>query len=109
MKNGCADGGQSTNDAGGAIYNLGTLSIENSKLLQNKSYGEGGGIYNGSGATLSISNSGFDSNSSYDRGNGGALSNSGNVLAISNSTFSANSTTDSTSDGMGGVSIIPLV
>jgi len=42
---------------GGGIYNAGTLTVTNSTLSRNFGFSDGGGIYNDSGATLSLTNS----------------------------------------------------
>ena len=98
LEDGCADGDDDSEDDGGAIYNLGTLTIENSVLQTNKSKGEGGAIYNAAGADLSISNqSTLDQNEATD--SGGAISNRGTIDEISNSTFSQNSTSGGAGHG----------
>ncbi|MFN8434451.1 MAG: ELWxxDGT repeat protein [Anaerolineales bacterium] len=73
---------------GGAIRNNGTLIVENCEFLNNTSSnnGEGGAIMNNLGATATIRNSSFTENS----GAGGAIGNVG-TLTIENSTFSNNS------------------
>ena len=101
LEDGCADRDNTSEDDGGAIYNLGTLTIENSVLQTNKSKGEGGAIYNAAGAELTISNqSTLDQNEATN--SGGAVSNRGTIDEISNSTFSQNSTSADEGGGHGG-------
>ncbi len=83
--------------AGGAIYNAGTLIVNNSEFTANKavsrselaydiSGGDGGAIYNAN--TLLVDNSNFVENRAYYWG--GAIKTGGNSL-IANSNFTANS------------------
>ena len=103
LENGCADGnaGQSQGtDNGGAIYNLGSLVVQNSTISQSKCWGEGGGIYNGLGGTLVITKGVLSANRASK--NGGGLSNNGQAV-ISNTTFSGNSVNGAVSEaGKGG-------
>jgi hypothetical protein len=84
-------------NAGGGIYNLGTLVLTNTAVIQNlagfvSKAPEGGGIYNG--GTLTIKNSTVSGNRAVDyaqkgSGHGGGIYNTG-TLTITNSTFSGN-------------------
>jgi len=70
---------------GGAVYNEGTLRLEQATIFD--SFAEwGGGIYN-EGGTVSIHNSTLDSNDAED---GGGLNNNGGQVDIVNSTLSNN-------------------
>ncbi len=71
---------------GGGVYNLGTLTLNNSILSGNSVYYYGGGIYNE--GILTLNNSTFYNNSSSGW-DGGGLYNNG-ILKVSNSTFSYN-------------------
>jgi len=74
----------------GAIYNSGTVTINDSTFTGNSStFLEGGAIYN-YGGTLTITNSTFTGNSTT---RGGAIFNEGGTLTISTSTFTGNSAT----------------
>ncbi len=85
------------NTSGGAILNLGTLSIMNSVLMGNSvqgQFGDGGAIA-GFGLTVTtVTNTTFASNFlRVNRGaSGGAIYNSQGMLAVTNSTFTDNST-----------------
>ena len=72
---------------GGAIINLGELTIANSSFRDNSAQ-DGGAISNG--GELTITNSAFRSNSAE---NGGAINNHEGTVTIANSTFSNNSAT----------------
>jgi len=111
LKHGCADGSGSSS-FGGAIYNQGTLAVNNSLMASNQaeisgaiynpgaiteinnstfsdnaaSY-SGGVIYNDIGTITTINNSTFSGNVASD---GGAIFNAGNIDTISNSSFSGN-------------------
>ena len=75
--------------AGGAIYNQGTLTLNESTLSGNSaSIGFGGAIYN-AGGTVTVSGSTVSDNSA-EGGLGGAIYNAGGTVTVSNSTFSAN-------------------
>ncbi|GIW45409.1 MAG: hypothetical protein KatS3mg077_2691 [Candidatus Binatia bacterium] len=75
---------------GGAIFNGGTLTIENCTFSENSAdWVSGGAICNFSGGTLTIVNSTFSQNSAS---TGGAIANwEGATLTIRNSAFSGNS------------------
>ena len=81
---------------GGAMYNSGTLTIDNSTLSGNSVtadfYGDGGAIYNASGATTIIKNSLVENNrinSASGYSEGGGIANEGTIV-IENSTFQNN-------------------
>ena len=81
---------------GGAMYNSGKLTIENSTLSGNTIsadfYGDGGAIYNASGATTTIRNSLIENNkinSTSGYSEGGGIANEGTVV-IENSTLQNN-------------------
>ena len=76
--------------SGSGILNNGTLNINNSALSNNVASvttSSGGGIDNGSGSTLTVSNSTFSGNYA---GSGGGILNFG-TMTVSNSTFNNNS------------------
>ena len=75
---------------GGAINSDGTLTITGSAFSGNRSYFNGGTIYNTPGGRLAITSSSFSGGSAV---NGGAIDNRG-TLEITGSTFSDNSASD---------------
>ena len=77
--------GGKTDYNGGAVYNLGTLSVENATFFDNASpsNGSGGGIYNHYGA-LNVKDSVFYNNQSN---SGGAIYNYTGALNVNNSVF----------------------
>lgn len=86
---------------GGAMYNSGNLTIDNSALSTNSVtadfYGDGGALYNASGATAVIKNSLIENNrinSASGYSEGGGIANEGTVN-IENSTFQNNYANDS--------------
>jgi hypothetical protein len=77
------------NVGGGGIVNDGTLAVSNCTLSGNTSTGgDGGGIENDYGATLTVSNSILSGNSA---GQGGALFNYHGALTVNGSTLTGNS------------------
>ena len=82
-------------DGGGAIYNENTLYVSNS-LIEHNTSNDGGGIYNASGAILTVTNTTFSDNSATS-GSGGALNNQG-TATLTNVTIADNS---ASSDGGG--------
>jgi CSLREA domain-containing protein len=85
---------------GGGIFNQsgGTLTVTNSTFSGNSAGLYGGGIFNQSGGTLTVTNSTFSGNSASAGGSdGGGIYNAG-TLTVESSTFSANS-----SDFGGGI------
>jgi len=87
---------------GGGIFNRGTVTISNITLSGN-SAGYGGGIFNGIGSTVTISNSTLTISNSTISGNsagygGGIFNGIGSTVTISNSILSGNSATS----GIGG-------
>ncbi|MFZ1642884.1 MAG: tectonin domain-containing protein [Candidatus Contendobacter sp.] len=84
-----------TPNDGGAIYNQGTLLVNNCTLSKNNAYDLGGAIYNS--GVLTVTNSILSANVAGNRG--GALYNYG-TTAVMNSTLSDNTATGS---GGGGI------
>jgi CSLREA domain-containing protein len=74
---------------GGAIWNRGLLSIEDSTFIGNNAALGGGAIFNTLSGSLAISGSSFVNNSTG--GSGGAISNETGEVTIHNSSFSGNS------------------
>ncbi|MCK6579985.1 MAG: hypothetical protein L6Q98_17985 [Anaerolineae bacterium] len=72
---------------GGALFNSGTLTLNNSTVSGNSALDGGGGIYNSASGTLTLNNSTIGGNSAFV---GGGISNSGTVT-LNNSTISGNS------------------
>jgi CSLREA domain-containing protein len=73
---------------GGAILNEGALVVSNASFLENEAQGDGGAIFNASGAQLDVSNSTFYGNVAL-TGYGGALYNVGQ-MQVAHSTLSHN-------------------
>jgi parallel beta helix pectate lyase-like protein len=74
---------------GGAIYNIGTLTVRKSTFLSNSTSGfylGGGGIFNS--GTLTVTHSTFSANVSRKRG--GGIYNLFGTVTVTNSTFSGN-------------------
>src|ERR1043166_129492 len=90
--------GHTTSDDGGAIFNTGTLTMNNSTVVGNSADGLGGGIY--SSGKLTNNNCTVVSNSAA--GSGGGIYN-GDTLTVSNCTIVGNSAT--VADGGGIFSI----
>ena len=89
--------GNRAGDDGGAIENLGALSISNSTFTSNSADGDDGGAIENFG-TGDIINSAFTSNTAAD--DGGALrSKTGATLTVTNSTFTSNSALGTAADG----------
>jgi predicted outer membrane repeat protein len=87
--------GNSSSDAGGAIYNFGgdsTLTVNNCTINSNSAATYGGGIYSDS-FWVTLQNSTISSNSAGDSlgFSGGGIINYNATLTIKNSTFSDNS------------------
>ncbi|NEQ45309.1 MAG: DUF4347 domain-containing protein [Leptolyngbya sp. SIOISBB] len=107
LSGGVANAGGAGDD-GGAIFNLGTLTVNDSTITGNEAADDGGGIQsfnaNPNAATVTINNSTISGNTAA--GNGGGLSNTtftnspanGSVMTINGSTISGN-----TSNVGGGV------
>ena len=85
LSNGCADSSGSLSD-GGAVYNRGTLSLENSRIKDNQS-SIGGGLAN-TGTVLFIKNSIISGNAANQ--DGGGMHNSGSISEMINSEISKN-------------------
>ena len=75
--------------AGGAVYNEGTVTVAASTFSSNSATENGGAIYNG--GTLTVTSSAFSSNSATN--DGGAIYNGG-TLTVTSSAFSSNSATE---------------
>jgi hypothetical protein len=75
-------------NAGGGILNAGVLTLNTSRLSGNTTDTQGGAIYNGAGATLTVNGSTF-SGANRASNDGGGLANFGSAT-INNSTFSGN-------------------
>jgi hypothetical protein len=84
---------------GGAIYNVGSLTLSNSTLTNNSTGGGGGGggIDNIGSGLLTVSNCTFAGNSAGSSGQGGGMANSG-TATVSDCTYAGNS---ADSDGGG--------
>lgn len=85
LENGCADSGSSLS-YGGAVYNRGILSLENSQIKDSKSR-FGGGLAN-RGTVLSIQDSIFSNNEAIQ--DGGGIYNSGSISEVLNSEINNN-------------------
>src|SRR5262249_22303035 len=73
---------------GGGIYNRGTLTMQNTTVTGNQAP-KGAGIYNRSGGNLTGTSSTLSDSASY-RGNGGGILNLGTLLVQQHSTLSGN-------------------
>lgn len=93
-------GSASASQPGGGIFNAADLTLSNVAIINNS--GEGGGIFNESGATLTITNSTISGNSSVGSsaggGFGGGIANDGSA-SLTNVTIANNSA----SNGGGGI------
>jgi parallel beta-helix repeat protein len=87
LENGNGVGG-GANSFGGAIENLGTLTVSNCIVTSSSAYA-GGGIDNQTGATLTVNNNSTVSNNTSTN-NGGGINNNG-TLTVSGCTISNNS------------------
>ncbi|MEO1645379.1 MAG: hypothetical protein AAFR67_09350, partial [Chloroflexota bacterium] len=89
FQNGDAQASASTNTGyGGAIYNAGTLILNDTTFTNNNADDEGGAVYNHNNADLTVTNSTFTYNT-VQVDDGGAIDNHGTVT-ITNSTFEYN-------------------
>ncbi|MBV9821646.1 MAG: right-handed parallel beta-helix repeat-containing protein [Actinobacteria bacterium] len=89
-------------NGGGGIYNAGKLTVSNSTVSSNDVsvfFVPGGGIYNATGATLTVSQSTIDGNIARD---GGGIFNAG-TLTVSDSTISHNIATPRVANAGGGI------
>ncbi len=77
--------------SGGAVCNLGTLSINNSTLSGNSAAANGGALYNA--GALHVTNSTFYGNMATGGSGGAIYSNTGSMATVLNSTFSGNTAT----------------
>jgi thermitase len=97
LSNGCSNNSNlnelvRTEEDGGAIYNYGRLTVNNSTLYNNRAYHYGGAIYND--GLLDINNSTIYNNLSEDEG-GAIFSTSAGQVTINQTTISDNSSTTS--------------
>lgn len=76
-----------TTSSGGAIHNLGTLSVDGVAFLNNTATVSGGGIYN-NGGVVTVTNSTFSVNIAAE---GGAIAQNGGTLTLQNSLLMGNS------------------
>jgi len=84
----CAFSGNFGPNGGAAVYNAsGTLTINNSTFSKNVSFGGGGALANADG-TMTISSSILSGNGSHI--GGGAVANAGGTVVVSNSSLSGN-------------------
>jgi hypothetical protein len=83
---------------GGAIYNLGTLSLTNCTLALNGVFSVGGAIFNDIGA-LTLTGCTLDSNSAH---SGGAIYNAGGTSTLNECTLTENFANTSGFGGSGG-------
>lgn len=108
-------GGIGFNDSvlvGGAIWNLGSLTLTECSLIQNNAASSvlslGGAIYNDQAATLVLNRCTFDGNSATGGGvgvggaSGGAICNDAGTVTISQCTFTRNSALGVSGVGSGG-------
>jgi len=88
---------------GGGIYNTGTVTVTNSTFASNRSTNStgGGGIYNT--GTVTITNSTFSSNTAFNGSSGAGIYNASGTVNITSSTFSLNSTGSSVTGTAGGI------
>ncbi len=73
---------------GGAVYNIGTLTIEGGNLYNNRAGIEGGAVFSNATSTLNISGGKFTNNAALQYG-GGAVINNG-TMNLSGGVFSGN-------------------
>ncbi len=79
---------------GGGIYNDGNLSLSGCTVTGNSSGLYGGGIYNGSGATISITNSTISDNTPSNTSGGGIYNDGGTVNLYGTNTFTGNTSSN---------------
>jgi hypothetical protein len=87
--NNCRLAGNRAN-SGGAIWSGGTLAVVHSTFAQNQSTGYGGAL-SANGAAAMIVGCTFEGNSALPDGNGGGIVNFGAAMGITNCTFVGNS------------------
>jgi hypothetical protein len=101
--NGATYGGGIANgfDDNGVSFPAGTVILSNSTVSGNMAYaaGEGGGIYNGYGGMLMVTNSTIAGDLAVDRG-GGIYNEYGEMLTIANSTIAGNLAGDGSGGGI---------
>ncbi len=92
---------------GGGLHvtgNSGTIIIEDSTISGNEAAREGGGLWNQSGTTMTVTQTTLDGNSSFgtaEDDGGGAIFNNGGILEVMSSTLSNNAAAGATSAGGG--------
>lgn len=75
---------------GGGLYNSGTATVDHTTIAGNQSTGDGGGIWNAPGASLTVNDSVITGNVASDNGNGGGLYLAGGVTEVTDSEIVAN-------------------
>jgi hypothetical protein len=95
---------EGNNDKGGGIDNNGTVNLNSATVSENSVNGSGlrgGGIYNATGAAITVTNSTISGNSANasNTGGGGIYNATGAAVTVTNSTISGNSAPN---DGFGG-------
>jgi hypothetical protein len=95
---------EGSSDKGGGIDNSGTVNLNSSTVSDNSVNGSGlcgGGIYNATGAAVTVTTSTISGNfaNAPDTGGGGICNATGAVVTVTNSTISGNSAPN---DGAGG-------
>ncbi|MGH2541787.1 MAG: hypothetical protein ACRDIB_03260, partial [Ardenticatenaceae bacterium] len=98
IRNGAADS-DGTGNGGGALFNAGTLTLNNCTVTENSTGTRGGGIAN-LGGNVTIGASVISLNSAVAAGAG--ISNRDGFLTVQNSTISANTSTTTADEGAGG-------
>jgi predicted outer membrane repeat protein len=73
---------------GGAVHNVGTVSIRGTTFVGNSSPNVGGAIFDGASGSLAVTNSTFSGNSATNAG--GAIHNAASGATVASSTFSGN-------------------
>jgi predicted outer membrane repeat protein len=91
-----------TLSSGGAIGNIGTLTLENNLFYGNSALGYGGAVYNHENATLTVTNNTFSENTAAQ---GGGIYSIGTV-SITNSTFFGNSSDGLVNAGEGTMQVL---
>lgn len=102
LNGGLANGPGQAGD-GGAVFNLGTLVLDNAKFTSNTASLDGGAIYNQ--GTLTADLAGFTGNTAAGGSvwaGGGAVYNFGGTVTIRQSVFTGNTMTGGTDSGGGG-------
>ncbi len=109
LRGGCSDGNQITNPAslvGGAIYNAGSLALEQTTLDGNAAYAGGGAIFNDTNATLVVNNAWITYNSTLATAGGGIYGKG--RLALTDTTLSGNAATGYKGGGIYASGVLTL-